>query len=160
MGSDNKNHPLSSKGAKIAWHYTTGRSLHCIQKDGVIKLEGQAGNYGYDEIFALSRRIIPQFAWFTTADEFPVSAIPAIQVAGVKYLRNLKMTSMVSNGLYRIGVDRTGLIQWKTHPWRLKNRKTSFLRRFEKAAFPDNPDDWWVSETPVLIAEAIIERVG
>jgi hypothetical protein len=144
----------------LAWHYTTARNMNQIQRDGVIKLEGQAGNYCVAGMTALIQRPIPHFAWFTTANKFPVSAIPAVASAGARYLRSLKLAAHAGGGLYRIGVDPCGLVQWIKHPWREKNKKTSVLRRFEQAAFPDNVKDWWVSDRPVPITNALIERIG
>jgi hypothetical protein len=145
------------------YHYTTGSNLPNILHDGLIKLEGQAGQIQHLPAWVFDQKLMPCFAWFTRADTFPATALPTIVGQdGVPVIDpDLLVACSVACGFFRIEVDteQAGLIRWSKHPWRRKNLLARNLKVFEKIAAVkgDNPLDWWVAEHPVLITEAAVE---
>lgn len=153
----------------IAYHHTSTLRTNLIWMSGVIELEGrskgafhpQLGEITTNANLRRAMRDFPPLAWFTTQIHIP-GCLTGAHIAFVDnetgernaVLEGPEAANALALQRVALGfpIQGAGLVPWPEHP----GYQTAEGRELNDSAreFGDNPDHWYVSETPVDVLMA------
>lgn len=129
-----------ANGPRIAWHYTIGRCLESILRDGMIR---PATEY------------VPKderpCVWLSVRNAFDPTARKMLSLPdGSMRTATLEETERLGGGLFRIGVDADGCVDFKTYA-RESGASPAMVRSLKSVAERQGAKviDWRVSFEPL-----------
>jgi hypothetical protein len=170
MGEAKRRRLAAAAGAPVVYHHTSTLRTNMIWMSGVIDLEGRCPPVLHPQLgeittSATRRRAMsdfPALAWFTTRIAIPQclqkselmlvdpkSGEPLLREYGDAQLGNALALHRLALGF---PVAEIGAVRWRDHA----GYTTSEGRELNVSAVDagDDPNDWYVSETPVEILKS------
>lgn len=153
----------------MAYHHTSTLRTNLIWMAGVIEVEGRSGPVIHPQLGELklnanlrrAMRDFPPLAWFTTRIEVPNCLLRSSLMlqdkstgATREVARDPRLANAIALNRIALGfpVAAIPVVPWRDHPGYVTDEGRELNETAGEAG--DNPDEWYVSETPVDVLAA------